>query len=266
MPIQSQFPKPIYTPANCNPAYKLNWSLSIFWRAPVAQPESSWLPSLQTATGKDGVNILNHHSAGPQISQFLISTRPDVVPGDAIRSVKGRLQYLLRDSRPKAFQRNYSLHSIGSARRAVVESYVATQLDHHRMADRKVQAKLEKYQINNSNSDSARPIQSAHGLFIYNLHLVFVNAGRWVEIRDDILGKVKETIIGTARKYGYRLYAAGIFPDHIHLALGCSINDAPQAVALAFLNNLSYAQGMRPVYQAGYYAGTYGEYDLGAVR
>lgn len=263
---QSQYPKPIYTSANCIPSYKLTWSLSIFWRILLTQPDSSWLPSLQAAVEKDGVKILKHHSPGPRVSQFLISTKPNVLPRDAIRSVKGRLQYLLRDSYPKAFQRNYSLHSIGSAKREVVENYVYSQLDHHRMADRKVQERLKKYQIINTDINSTHPIQSAHGIYIYNLHLVIVNSGREVEIRDDILEKVKQTIIDTAEKKGYRLFAAGIFPDHLHLALGCSVNDAPETVALSYLNNLAYAQGMRPVYQSGYFAGTYGEYDLGAIK
>jgi len=123
---RSQSLNPIYTPANCNPAYQLNWSLSLFWRVPAAKLESDWLPSLQIATEKDGVRILRYRSAGSQVSQFLISTKPAASPQAAIRSVKGRLQYLIRDTYPKAFQRNYSLYSIGSAKREVIERYVST--------------------------------------------------------------------------------------------------------------------------------------------
>jgi len=123
---RSQSLNPIYTPANCNPAYQLNWSLSLFWRVPAAKLESDWLPSLQIATEKDGVRILRYRSAGSQVSQFLISTKPAASPQAAIRSVKGRLQYLIRDTYPKAFQRNYSLYSIGSAKREFIERYVST--------------------------------------------------------------------------------------------------------------------------------------------
>jgi len=263
---RSQSLKPIYTPANCNPAYQLNWSLSLFWRLHNDKLGTEWLPSLKMATEKDGVRILEYRNVGSQVSQFLLSTKPATAPQAAIRSVKGRLQYLIRDIYPKAFQRNYSLHSIGSAKREVIEGYVSTQLGHHKMADRNVQERLAQYQIKNLDVDLSQPVRSSHGLYVYNLHLVLVNSGRWVEIRDDILSKVRNMIINISKKNRYRLSAAGIFPDHIHLTLGSSIGDSPEVVALSFLNNLAYAQGMRPIYQAGYYAGTFGEYDLGAVR
>jgi len=48
---------------------------------------------------------------------------------------------------PRAFQRNYSLRSIGSIKRGKVEAYVASQLGHPRVADERVQQRLEKYQV-----------------------------------------------------------------------------------------------------------------------
>ncbi len=45
-----------------------------------------------------------------------------------------------------------------------------------------------------------------------------------------------------------------------------AIEHSPQDIALAFLNNLSYAMGRYALWQYGYYAGTFGEYDMGAVR
>ena len=54
-------------------------------------------------------------------------------------------------------------------------------------------------------------------------------------------------------------------PDHIHLTLGCPIEVAPAEVVLAFLNNLAFVHGMKPVFQFGAYVGTFGEYHQGAV-
>ena len=144
---QPQSLKPIYTPDNCNPAYQLNWSLTLFWRVSGAELEPDLISSLKNATEKDGVRILKYRATGSQVSQFLLSTKPNTAPQTAIRSVKGRLQYLVREKYPKAFQRNYSLHSIGSAKREVIEHYVSTQLGHHKMADRKVQARLTQSDI-----------------------------------------------------------------------------------------------------------------------
>ena len=50
------------------------------------------------------------------------------------------------------------------------------------------------------------------------------------------------------------------------MTMGCSLNESPEAVALAYLNNLAYAQGMKPVFCYSYYVGTFGEYDMDAVR
>jgi hypothetical protein len=48
--------------------------------------------------------------------------------------------------------------------------------------------------------------------------------------------------------------------------MGCHVDDAPSQVALALLNNLAYAQAMKAAYRFGYYVGTFGNVDLGAMR
>ena len=45
-----------------------------------------------------------------------------------------------------------------------------------------------------------------------------------------------------------------------------TVAESPEEIALAYMNNLAFAHGMRPVYQFGYYVGTFGEYDMAAVR
>src|SRR5687768_5904618 len=104
---------PFYTTQNCRVAYQLNWSLSIFWHDPVESPDS-WLEPLKVIVEEDGVRVLEHRLSAKNVSQFLLSTKPQVSPSAAIRSVKGRLQYLVRQQRPIAFRRNYSIHSVGS--------------------------------------------------------------------------------------------------------------------------------------------------------
>ena len=126
--------EPLSTSKNVSPAYQLNWGLTVFWRRqPI--PDSEWLTQLQSSTEADGVRILKHRFTTGQCSQFFVSTKPHVSPSAMIRSVKGRLQYLVREQHPKAFQRNYAVRSIGAATRTVVEDYVAKQMDRHRMAD-----------------------------------------------------------------------------------------------------------------------------------
>jgi len=254
----------LYKPDNITPAYQLNWGLTIFWREqPI--PDREWLTELQAATEPDGVRVLKHRFTSDNASQFFVSTKPHVSPSEMIRSIKGRLQHLIRSQEPKAFQRNYAVRSIGAATRSVVEDYVAKQTDHHPMADPRIQELLKQYQKSFPDVDLSLRVLSAHGMYWYGLHLVLVNEARWMEIRADLLNSLSSMIERVAAKYECRLSRVGLLPDHIHLTLGCRIDQSPESIALSFLNNCAYAVGMKPVFQSGYYVGTIGEYDRGAV-
>jgi len=257
--------EPIYTAENCKPAYQLFWSLALFWHAP-APDAAAWLTTLKEAVEPDGVRILEHHQRSPKVSQFLLSNKCTVTPAQVMRSVKGRLQYLVRRDQPKAFQRNYSLKSVGEVRRQAIEKYVRSQLNHHAMADEKVQQALAAFQVPGTGVDLGQVRRSSHGEFIYNLHAVFVHDGRWHEIRPEVLESIRGMILRAGAKKRYSLSTIGLLSDHIHMTLGCSLTESPLEVALGYLNNLAYVQGMKRVYQYGFYVGTFGEYDLGAIR
>jgi len=256
--------EPLYTPDNTKPAYQLNWGLTPFWRQNPIR-EQSWLADLQRATEPDGVRVVKHHFTTGDASQFFVSTKPHVSPSALIWSVKGRLQNLINQQRPRAFQRNYSVRSIGSAKRTVVENYVADQLGHHRMADPDVQQRLARFQKSYPDVDLSKPCFSSHGQYWYNLHVAVVNEERWTEIREDVLQKPSDMIEGVASKHGYRLSRVGLLADHIHMTMGCPIDRSPEEVALGYLNNCAYACGLKPVFQFSYYVGTFREYDRGAV-
>jgi len=256
--------EPLYTPHNTEPAYQLNWGLTIFWQhAPIH--EGNWLADLQRATEPDGVRVIKHRITTRGASQFFTSTKPHVSPSELVRSVKGRLQHSIRSEIPKAFQRNYGLRSVGSARRNVVEDYVAGQLGHHRMAEPGIQQGLAQFQRSYPDVDLREPSFSSHGQYWYNLHLVIVNEERWMEIRTDALCALSRMIEAVAAKHDCRLSRVGLLADHIHMTMSCPVDRSPEDVALAYLNNCAYACGMRPVFQFGYYVGTIGEYDRGAV-
>ena len=256
--------EPIYTAHNTEPAYQLNWGLTLFWRQ-TSVPDGDWLPALQDATEADGVRVIKHRVASNVASQFFVSTTPPVSPPQLIRLVKGRLQHLIRQRLPKAFRRNYCLRSIGSATRQIVEAYVANQRRHHRMADPRVQERLADFQKRYPLVDLSKPAFSAHGEYWYNLHLVIVNDERWMEIRQEVLRGLIDVIQGAASKHGYRLSRVGLLADHVHLTMGCPIDRSPEEIALGYLNNCAYACGMKPAFRFSYYVGTIGEYDRGAV-
>ena len=55
-------------------------------------------------------------------------------------------------------------------------------------------------------------------------------------------------------------------PDHLHIALRGNIEHSPAEIGRCFQNNLAYAVGNRRVWMDGFYVGTFGEYNMDAVR
>ena len=258
-------PDPLYTADNCTPAYQLRWSLALFPHAELPSAEI-WLEALKHGTETDGVRLLECHRRAADVWQFLLSTLPTVAPPQIIKSVKGRLQNLVHETHPKAFRRNFSLTSVGDANRTAVEQYVSDQLGHHRMADPRIEARLQRYQLAFPEVDLSRPIFSDHGRYVYNLHLVLVHAERWRDVSEGFLDATRDMVLKVARQKGHRLSRLAILADHVHLSFGAPYERSPEEIALSYLNNLAYGHGMQPVYQFGYYVGTFGEYDMDAVR
>jgi REP element-mobilizing transposase RayT len=95
---------------------------------------------------------------------------------------------------------------------------------------------------------------------------VLVHDARWCEVREERLEITRQMIAKVAARKQHRLSRAAILADHIHLTLGCGVSESPEEVALAYLNNLAYAHEMKPIYRFSYFVGTFGEYDLGAIR
>lgn len=138
--------EPLYTPTSVNPAYQLRWSLALFAKSTLPSAET-WLSQLKEVVERDGVRLLEVYPRQENVWQFYLSTQPAIAPPEIVKSVKGRLQHLLRPTTPDVFRRNFSLSAVGDARREVVEEYVISQLGHHRMADPRVQTMLERYQL-----------------------------------------------------------------------------------------------------------------------
>jgi REP element-mobilizing transposase RayT len=257
-------PEAIYTPVNCKAAYKLNWSLAVFWTTS-PPPAAGWLDALGDAVEPDGVRLLEHRLAKGNVSQFLLSTRPATAPAEIARSIKGRLQYLVRAALPKPFRRNYGLRSVGDAGAKVVEGYVRRQTAHHPMADPRVQRQFDKLHIDGG-ADLTMPRVGGHAQFVYNLHLVLVHRDRDKEVRAVLLEPRRERVLAIAAKKDHHVGRGQLLADHLHLTVGCALTTSPQQVALGYMNNLAYAEGMKPLFEFSYYVGTFGEYDLDAVR
>ena len=257
--------KPIYTVDNTNPAYQLNWSVSLFGRI-AFPPPSDWLDQLRTATEPDGVRILEFRSTQPNVGQFFVSTRPPLSPSEVVRSVKGRWQYLIRTKHPKAFRRNYFIGSVGEANCGVLDQYIAKQNSKHPMADPDVQKSLESLQFHDPSVDLGQVITGSHGQFVYGLQVVVETKDGLNEIHPGVLTASRAVIIGAGEKHRWRLSRIGLLSNHIHILLGPDVTESPADVALSLMNNLAYAQGMKATFRYSYYVGTVGPYDRNALR
>ena len=258
-------PKPLYTAENCAAAYQLNWSLSLFAREPLP-PACQWESSLAEAVEPDGVRVLEQRLTNPDVVQFFLSTKPDVAPSHIIRSVKGRLQYLVRGRSPRAFRRNYRIESVGAVNSKALGKYIAGQTKHHPMVDPRVQTRLEELQFHDPRVDLERMRYSSHGQYIYNLQVVIENAEGWHEVDAKTLLAARDMVIRSARAKGHLLSRVGLLSNHVHITLGCDIEGRPSNVALSFMNNVAYVQRMRPVLRFSFYVGTFGPYDRNVIR
>jgi len=256
--------QPLYTAENIKVAYQLNWSLSVFWRQPPCT--SDWLEPLGRVAEADGVRILEHRFATPTCSLFLVSTRPELVPQQIPRVIKGRLQYLVRDRWPKAFQRNYDLRSLGSTQRDKIEAYVASQLEHHHADERVLHERFADLQFSDPEVDLGQPRFAEHARYWCNLHLVLVHDWRRSDSRPETWLRVRHILRTSATSKGWLLSRLGIVPDHLHVTLGFPPATAPLDVALSCMNNVAYVHAMQPVLMASCFMATFGEYDLGAIK
>lgn len=256
---------PFYNQENVRVAFQLNWSLAIFSRTCIPDA-TQWLDLLRAATERDRVRILEYHLGINNTHQFLLSTEPAVVPAAIVKSVKGRLQNAIHLECPDVFRRSYRLTSVGETNGPTLQDYVGRQAQHHRMADARVQQRLESLQFHDPAVDLAELQYSAHGQYLVNLHLVFENRDRLQDIREESLRKTRDMVIGVARKNDYRLARIGLTGNHFHILLGCRVTDDAISLGLAFMNNTAYAHQMKPVLEYSFYAGTFGPYDRDAIR
>lgn len=257
--------QPLYTSQNCQPAYQLNWSVSLFGKVSFPS-QAAWLESLRAVTEADGVRILECCTKTESVMQFLVSTPPRISPAEIVRSIKGRWQYLIRDRHPAAFRRNYRIDSVGAANSDTLDGYIARQNEKHPMADPRVQERLRLLQFHDPAIDLSAVQTGNYGQYVHALQIVIETASGWHEVRQDVLVASREMIIRAAAQKRWRLSRIGLLSNHIHVLLGAGMTDLPESIALSLMNNLAFVQEMRPIFRFGYYVGTFGGYDRQAIR
>jgi REP element-mobilizing transposase RayT len=164
------------------------------------------------------------------------------------------------------FSRKVAVRSIGDSTRRDVESYIEQQARKERFADPRWAAAVESLAYSDPAVDLGKPTESLSGRYWFNLHVVLV-CPRHEPICDwTVMKIIRDTSLRIAGKKGQSISRLSVMPDHLHLALRGKIEESPAQIALAYQNNLAYALGQKPVWNAGFYVGTFGEYTTQAVR
>jgi len=181
--------------------------------------------------------------------------------------VKARLQYALRIAGTRIeFSRKVAFRSLGENKREQVEGYIANQVTKAQFIDPRFVELIAQYTQVNHYVSLREPTATNRGRYWYDLHLVIVTEQRERFVDEVSLNRIKDVCEKIARKKGYLLGSFSVMPDHVHLALRGNVEETPESIALGFMNNIAFQFGQRPVLRPSYYVGTFGEYDMGAVR
>jgi REP element-mobilizing transposase RayT len=260
--------EPLYHAAGLRAAYQLRYGWT-GWPSTAPLPcdlLAQVLPNIGSEWEKDGIRLLESTLA-PEQMQLLLSTTPAVDPVTLAGRVKGRLQHHCRRlGSPVDFSRKLAIRSLGDPTRSQVEAYVANQVSTEALADERFRQVLAPLTWVDSQVDLSRPSETNSGRYWYNLHVVLVVRARYRIGDRALLARIRHVALRISGKKGHAVSTLAVLPDHLHVALRGALALSPEAIALSFLNNLAYGLGQRPWWEAGYYAGTFGEYGMAAVR
>ena len=262
-------PTPLYNPRNIDsPAYHLRYSWT-GWPSVGTfpdQPFEDFFDALMPLWEADGIRCLETNWTSQQI-QFTCSVKPSVSPIYFVARVKGRLQHALRQANmPVRFSRKVSFRSLGENTRDQVEAYIANQVAKEQFVDDRFSDFLRSFTVADTNVRLQDPAKTYSGRYWYNLHVVLVTESRMRYTDESSLKLIATTCDKVAIKKSYELSSRSLMPDHVHLGLRGNIEHSPEEIALAFMNNVAFAFGQKAVFRPSYYVGTFGEYDMGAVR
>jgi len=261
-------PKPLYHPENLSPAYELRYSWTGWPTRGGLPPEGvGVLERLNAAWEDNGLRRLEQRWAEDRV-QITFSTKTHVSPVFLASRAKGRLQHELRKSGLTfaGFSRKVAVRTLGHNRREHVEAYIASQVDRERFCDPSFEALIREFTVVCPDVDLSQPTETAHGRYWYNVHIVLVTAERHRVVDRRRLTVLRDTSLAIAEKKGYGISRLSVMPDHLHTALRGNLEHSPLDIALAFQNNLAYALGQLRIWADTFYTGTFGEYDMGAVR
>ncbi|MEN8253870.1 MAG: transposase [Verrucomicrobiota bacterium] len=258
---------PQYSNHNPLPAYDIHYSW-IGWPTqntffPEVAPPDLFV-NLAAAFRADELE-LESRKWNPKSIHLSFRAPPTLAPVWITQRAKGRLDHALRQAGTNtSFSRKVGLRAFGHNQTKRVEAYVRDQLKHIDLADPRYRKTLASAAINNPTADLSVPVSSSHGRYWYNLHLVFVVAERYRIGNPAFLQQLRERINTLCSDLECVLKRAAVMPDHLHIALKGNPKLSPSQIAVELQNATAQVARCR-LWDEKFYAGTFGEYDCGAI-
>jgi len=260
--------EPVYTAEHTKSAYRLyyNWVGWPSQQSRLPEPHDAFFAELASAWEEDGIRLLER-AWSPRDARLLFSVKPGVSPILFTARIKGRLQYALRkQALPARFSRKLAMLSVGGNLISTVERYVENQATNMPLADPSTREFLRRFTVVDSTVNLAMPTPAAAGRYWYNLHLVLVTRRRICILDAQRLGVLRDGCLRIAAKHKHQISRLAVMFDHLHIALRGAIAQSPAEIALCYMNNLAFLLRQDALWQPSYYVGTFGHYDLGAIR
>lgn len=253
-----------YDPERLHIAFRIYYSVTIW---PKTGSYFGQLPNMSVyaeSLEPDGMRLLEHLNEGRQL-KLLVSVKPELSPEFVVQRSKGRLSYLLRQMSGVRLSRKVSLRSIGSNRRNDVEQYISKQVIKEGFVDEKYCERLDAYTSKIPSYDFTKPSMNKRGAYWYDLHIVLVREYRQQFLRAFEFDEVRNSFLACLSENRLSLNSYSIMPDHLHTALRGRSSLSPLDIGCEIMNRTSGAFG-RALWQKGMYLGTFGEYDIEAIR
>lgn len=261
--------QPLYTLDRLSPpAYYLHYAWTGWPTMPERFPEPSgdlWT-IVDPQWESDGIRRLEVNWSESQI-QITGSVRPEVSPVFFTSRIKARLQVALRKLGKRVdFSRKVGFRTIGANRRVEIEQYIANQVDQERFADPNFANFFRQFTFDDPQVRLETPNVTNSGRYWYNLHLVLVTEKRQRFYDFETLNQISRSCLALSKENMHWIKTRSLLPDHLHMAMRGDVESSPQDIALYYLNQLADAVGRKAIWQPSFYVGSFGEYDMGAVR
>jgi REP element-mobilizing transposase RayT len=258
---------PRYSAHNLHPPHDIHYSWT-GWPSGSGFPDvppADWIAALAGDLKADALELESYTWNSGAI-HLTVAASPDVAPVWLAQRLKGRLDHTMRSRGTSvSFSRKVSLRAIGHNRTPVVEGYVRDQLKHVELADPRYRETLASVAVDDATVDLSEPAISSHGRYWYSLHVVFVVAGRYRVGEQSFLERLRERVMDVSKRLGCALKRVAVMPDHMHLALRGDPKLSPASIALGLQEATAEVAGCR-LWEDGFYVGTFGDYDYGAVN